>query len=62
MSANQKPRSRTHWTQTHDATPKFDGSEGPLQAYIRHLHETTALQNDNDEPVRGRDPWLGVGS
>lgn len=37
-------------------------AEAPLQAYIRFLHETEAQQNDNQEPARGKDPWLGVGS
>lgn len=36
-------------------------SEAPLQAYIRQMHEASNLHNDSDEPVRGKDPWNGIG-
>ena len=36
-------------------------SEAPLQAFIRRLHESRNLHSGNDEPVRGSDPWQGIG-
>jgi hypothetical protein len=35
--------------------------EAPLQAYVRRLHEQNNRLNPTDEPVRGRDPWNGIG-
>ena len=35
-------------------------SEAPLQAYIRKLHEANNRHNTSDEPVRGKDPWIGL--
>lgn len=35
-------------------------SEASLQAYVRHLHENRSRQAGDGEPVRGRDPWLGL--
>ena len=35
--------------------------EAPLQAYIRELHESRNAKNADDEPVRGIDPWQGIG-
>ena len=35
-------------------------SEASLQAYVRHLHENRSRQSGDGEPVRGKDPWLGM--
>lgn len=34
--------------------------EDPLQAYIRELHEANNRNNASGEPVRGKDPWIGI--
>lgn len=34
--------------------------EAPLQAYVRQLHESRNRQVSSNEPVRGKDPWLGM--
>ena len=36
-------------------------NEAPLQAYVRHLHEVSNRFALGDEPVRGKDPWNGIG-
>ncbi len=35
-------------------------AEAPLQAYVRQLHERNARRSPDGEPVRGKDPWLGM--
>ena len=37
-------------------------TEAPLQAYVRKLHEANNRHNTTDEPVRCRDPWIGLHS
>lgn len=46
--------------EVHTATANRDIADCPLRAYVRHLHETSGRQA-TDEPVRGRDPWRGIG-
>lgn len=58
----EKPNNRQIRAVPPSAKQISDKGEGPLQAYIRHIHEARTVPNDNDEPVRSKDPWLGVGS
>ena len=47
LPATGRPASRGH----HEAC---------LQSYVRHLHETRTRQSADGEPVRGKDPWIGL--
>lgn len=47
LSLSSRPANRSH-------------SEASLQAYVRHLHESRSHQTGDGEPVRGKDPWLGM--
>lgn len=43
-------------------TPAVSGNaEAPLQAYVRRLHESRNTNAISGEPVRGIDPWQGIG-
>ena len=54
MRHRQRPHSQDYMSQ-HSRRP---GSEDPLQAYLRQLHE--AGERRNGEPVRRKDPWAGL--
>ena len=41
------------------SAPMSSATEDPLQAYIRELHEANNRNSGSDEPVRGKDPWVG---
>ena len=38
----------------------FANVESVLQNHIRRLHEANNRAGANGEPVRGKDPWLGL--
>ena len=42
------------------SAPTPTATEDPLQAYIRELHEANNRNNTSDEPIRSKDPWIGV--
>lgn len=42
------------------SSSSFSGIENVLQNHIRRLHEASDRASANGEPVRGKDPWLGL--
>jgi hypothetical protein len=59
MTVNKR---KFHAAATAPAIPNGrHAGEAALQAYVRHLHEQRNRHNHSDEPVRGKDPWNGIG-
>ncbi len=38
-----------------------NSNEAAIEAYLRTRHEATHGTDPDGEPVRGRDPWSGIG-
>lgn len=44
-----------------NASTALGNGEAPMQAYVRRLHESRNTNTTSEEPVRGIDPWQGIG-
>ncbi|MEM8972005.1 MAG: hypothetical protein AAGD43_08095 [Pseudomonadota bacterium] len=40
--------------------PGYAALESVLQLHIRKLHEAQTHSSSDGEPLRGKDPWLGL--
>ena len=57
MSAHPEYRNQP---ETRRPSPPNKANETAFEAYIRILHENNVRAANEPEPVRGRDPWLGL--